>query len=214
MGLPRTSREKHAMKKNGFSLIELLVVIAIIMLLVALLMPIVTSVRIRAKTAVCISNLRQLGVGLQVFTGDNKGQLPGNYYGPLPTWYCEVHENIILTPQTGSIFPYVLEAKVYLCPLDQSGNGRLSYSSPTVLRNKPYGQLEDPEKVLYMVHESAKLNMNNGHLEGGFANTDKPSRVHGGESAVLYCDWHASVKKFDPAFSARNILAEPYGWNE
>ncbi|MFC1582428.1 prepilin-type N-terminal cleavage/methylation domain-containing protein [Planctomycetota bacterium] len=201
-------------RTHGFSLVELLVVIAIIMLLVALLMPIITSVRIRAKTAVCISNLRQIGVGLQAFTGDHKGQLPGNYFGPIPTWYCEVYENILKTPQTGSIFPYVLEVKVYLCPLDRSGNGRLSYSSPTVLRNKPYGQLEKPAEVMYLLHESAEYHMNNGHLEGGFSNTDKPSTVHGGEGTVLYCDWHASVRTFLPSFMAKNILAEPYGWND
>ncbi|MFC1582642.1 type II secretion system protein [Planctomycetota bacterium] len=200
--------------KKGFTLVELLVVIAVIMLLVALILPVMTSVRIQAKTAVCLSNMRQVGLGVQAYTLDNRGHLPGNYFVPLPTWYCWTYEDIMQTPQTGSVFPYVNNYKVYVCPLDIKGNGRLSYSSPTILGNKPYGQLKEPAEAIFLIHEAAEQFINNGHREGGFANIDKGSTVHAGKVTLLYCDWHAVTWWQKKDFYAKDIYIEPYGWNQ
>lgn len=63
----------------GFTLVELLVVIAIIAILVAILMPVFSNYVVAAKRGACISNMRQIGVGIAAYAGDNDGLIP---YGP------------------------------------------------------------------------------------------------------------------------------------
>jgi len=62
----------------GFTLIELLVVIAIIALLMAILVPVLRSVRNQARAVVCQTNLKQWGQILNLYTQDNEGFLPGS----------------------------------------------------------------------------------------------------------------------------------------
>jgi prepilin-type N-terminal cleavage/methylation domain-containing protein len=70
------------MRRRGFSLVEILVVIAIIALLVSMMLPVIAHLREKAKWAVCISNLRTMGLAIHAYANDYHGTVPYMY----PTW--------------------------------------------------------------------------------------------------------------------------------
>lgn len=92
------SRSNRSRAGTGFTLIELLVVIAIIAILAALLLPALAAAKQKAKTAKCMSNMRQLGFGFALFTGDNAETYPAAA--------CDGADNSQYTWDT-AIHPYI-----------------------------------------------------------------------------------------------------------
>ena len=67
----------------GFTLVELLVVIAIIALLMGILLPALARARELGKRAVCMNQIKQLGIGWYLYTEDNKDRVPVG-----DVWFC------------------------------------------------------------------------------------------------------------------------------
>lgn len=83
----RQLKEKVVMIRKGFTLIELLVVIAIIALLMAILMPALQRVKRQAGKAVCQSNLKQMGLVVEMYTNDFDGKFhQESPAGPQYSW--------------------------------------------------------------------------------------------------------------------------------
>jgi prepilin-type N-terminal cleavage/methylation domain-containing protein len=95
--------------RYGFTLIELLVVIAIIILLTAILLPVFSGARAMARRTACVSNLRQIGLALNLYRQD---------YEELPPHLSRIDAN------------YVKEPRIFVCPSDANagmheGNERM-----------------------------------------------------------------------------------------
>src|SRR5262245_3548311 len=100
--------------KPGFTLIELLVVIAIIAILASLLLPTLSKAKIKAQTACCVSNLRELGFAISLYTSDNKKRFPFKHTSWARMEFIDVWT---------LLNPYVrTNGSFYLCPADRGPN--------------------------------------------------------------------------------------------
>src|SRR5262245_48162182 len=84
--LTRCGRDGRA-PQAGFTLIELLVVIAIIAILAAMLLPALSSAKEKSRRAVCVSNLRQIGIAIRAYSLDYEGRIP---FGPKPVPFMSI----------------------------------------------------------------------------------------------------------------------------
>lgn len=74
---------RFIVRRVGFTLVELLVVIGIIALLISILLPSLNRAYQQANAVDCSSRMRQMCLGIQLYTNDNKGKLPyGSVNGP------------------------------------------------------------------------------------------------------------------------------------
>ena len=102
------------MNRRAFTLIELLVVVAIIALLAALLLPSLTKAKERSRQAVCRSNLRQFGLSIYAYTGDNNGLYLGPNRRPRANQMAWDGGGFVdLRPR---LKPYIVNPRVLYCP--------------------------------------------------------------------------------------------------
>ena len=117
--------------RAAFTLIELLVVIAIIGILAALLFPVFARAREAARKTACLSNMRQLGLGFQMYTQDYDEALPNSTDGTPGAGLLGAWNFYKVFPANGSpgsfdvtqggLFPYIKNKQIYICPSDAEG---------------------------------------------------------------------------------------------
>jgi prepilin-type N-terminal cleavage/methylation domain-containing protein len=151
--------------RRAFTLIELLVVIAIIAILAALLLPTLTSAKMKAQKIACMSNLKQLETAWVMYNGENNGRIPS--CEPFDPSTFAINSNAwvrgvaaILSPPgafgqvdpgvldctnqhalaLGTLFPYVTSDNIYRCPNDQRTVNGVSYMRSYSMNNWMNGE--------------------------------------------------------------------------
>lgn len=126
--------------RGGFTLIELMTVISIIVLLIGLLLPMLSRAAQAGRRAQCLSNLRQIGIGMMAYREDHRGLIPevqsfpvaldqptvmtalDHYLGTRRVWQCPSDDDYFLN--YGSSYEYFLGYYLLLTP-DQSHKNQL-----------------------------------------------------------------------------------------
>ena len=223
------------MKK--FTLIELLVVIAIIGILTSMLMPAISNAREKAKSSVCKSNQRQIGMATVMWSDENSGwTVAGGWSKSLKPWHPSTLE--AYTGETNE----TTQAKfsgLYHCPsltrsiiagtdaesYEQTSYGINKYTTGFTGSNDPghpywaqhglvkMAQIVEPQRKVYFMDHTFFQVSQWSYNPNGAANIDYPTRWHGkykglyAKANVLFFDGHVTV---EPGDFARNDWKDYY----
>src|SRR5687767_8563872 len=108
----------HPSIQRAFTLIELLVVIAIIAILAGMLLPALASAKEKAKRANCLSNVKQLAIGMMMYVDDNDHSYPTRMPAPAagPAFPCKPCRTVDWRPYA---LPYLSTTNIFACPSDK-----------------------------------------------------------------------------------------------
>ena len=197
--------------KRGFTLIELLVVIAIIAILAAILFPVFARAREKARQSACLSNVKQIALGVLMYAQDYDERLPMQQHVAQGSGVLE-----LIRPEGNSFWwvrlkPYLNNDQILQCP-----SGQLSYiygqpvgasSSVQINVDVDYGwnynfvyiqpvklaRITEPASTICVVEQEGQLGYGRWFNVADTGSSNYPWRYnqHNGGANYALCDGHA-----------------------
>lgn len=199
--------------RQAFTLVELLAAVAVIAVLGALLLPTLSRIKAKADSATCQSNLRQLGISMNLYAVDHNQTfpVPANHASGLPTWY-----------QTLSREGYLESRKILRCPAGNYGTDSgspLSYTMtdlpiwypPSYRRTGEFPnfftqKLNNPSQWPLLMDGDTPRVFSLENPQETSPVRERFAARHGGKANVLMADGHIeSVSYGDTRWSQRNL---------
>ncbi len=205
------------MKKHGFTLIELLVVIAIIAILAAILFPVFARAREKARQTSCLSNMKQLALGVIMYCQD--------YDEMYPSLYSYANSNTQLRWWEDKLQPYIKNWQLTICPSStvytytyarppegpnplrftyacnsmRPGDGTVAdggYGTGGPMTNAPakLGSVEKPAECIMLLESTSQREVNRA-VRGDIWNSSNGNvrKDHNDMSNWAFCDGHAKA---------------------
>jgi prepilin-type N-terminal cleavage/methylation domain-containing protein/prepilin-type processing-associated H-X9-DG protein len=221
--------------RKGFTLIELLVVIAIIAILAAILFPVFAKAREKARQTSCLSNVKQIALGVMMYAQDYDEHLPiGWNVGTNGQCSGNVAVNNGQWTYRGAIYPYVKNTQLFFCPSGSDVAGCRIYGWNPNLNGRGMARIQRPANVS-LIAESASWSTpvpgnrldpeswgepggnshwqvawpGQGPYEGTGCNpcTRRPWALHNGGLNVGFCDGHGKWIK------GTNLVSDSSFWD-
>ena len=201
---PDRNRLGGGARRKGFTLIELLVVIAIIAILAAILFPVFSKARAKARSATCVSNLKQYSLAIIMYCGDHDG------FGPYNTCGHFVPRRL----DQGGYGPRE-DSVVYSCP-ERGSYGMNGYrggnciyprcgSTPWNLEYNGCGAVKHPEAVMLVADARSPLVPGGPAGQAYFYDLDgRMTPRHHSVNNLAFCDGH--VKGYSPNWLLNELV--------
>jgi prepilin-type N-terminal cleavage/methylation domain-containing protein/prepilin-type processing-associated H-X9-DG protein len=211
--------------KKAFTLIELLVVIAIIAILAAILFPVFAKAKEAAKATACMSNMKQIGLGLQMYVNDVDDRM---FFRA--NWQNSRSGYIHLTGNASNqekwwnmVAPYIKSNQIFRCPSDSQPtasadvNGNLdiprSYIAISCAESLNLSSLDDPVDTMVVTekwgsHTDSWIEPFNGDFTWDASNpglTWTAANRHTGRMNCSFFDGHAKSKTGGDVQSSKEI---------
>ncbi len=195
--------------RRGFTLIELLVVIAIIAILAAILFPVFARAREKARQTSCLSNVKQISLGIVMYTQDYDEKMVPNAVSVF-SYLSPDGTPINISPPSAMlwmymIYPYVRNVQIFTCPSYTNGwsattyDGSCGYGKNTYLGSVSLAEIDQPASTISLVDCTYYLAdwdvVPDPEGSTGSDNAAQPRDGHNEGANFGFCDGHAKWLK-------------------